>query len=87
MALKVLKVFLNFTFFCVHAWTPIKFVQSIIVKRLRLVCIVTIVKISIVLCSDLELLNCEKLERIREYVKQHGVQTGNIIKFIHLAQI
>ena len=25
---------------------------------------------------DLELLNCEKLERIREYVKQHGVQTG-----------
>ncbi|CAB3999317.1 Hypothetical predicted protein [Paramuricea clavata] len=24
---------------------------------------------------DLELLNCEKLERIREYVKQHGVQT------------
>ena len=25
---------------------------------------------------DLELLNCEKLERIREYVKQHGMQTG-----------
>ena len=26
---------------------------------------------------DLELLNCEKLERIREYVKQHSVQAGN----------
>ena len=35
-----------------------------------------LVYIPIVLYLDLELLNCEKLERIREYVKQHSVQTG-----------
>ena len=29
---------------------------------------------------DLELLNCEKLDRIREYVKQHGVQEGKNLK-------
>ncbi|XP_028408576.1 uncharacterized protein LOC114531126 [Dendronephthya gigantea] len=29
---------------------------------------------------DLELLNCEKLERIREYVKQHGIQTVKSLK-------
>lgn len=51
-------------------------VQDVIVKGLSRVCIVYI---PIVLFSDLELLNCEKLERIREYVKQHGVQTGKWI--------